>query len=191
MFLVGDVLLTEDILEAPFACDLDMCLGACCVEGTSGAPVTPTETDTFSKFRDQILVILEPEKQRLLMENGGTETDVDGEMVTSCLKNGECVYSVKNENGMLLCGIQQANIQGLQKPVSCHLYPIRESKVGDYIALHYHRWKICGPACDKGKKLGIPLYIFLEEPLIRRFGYEWYLELCEVATQWNNEKKLG
>lgn len=191
MFLIQDVLVTEDVLEAPFACDIQVCKGACCVEGTSGAPITEVEQKWLAENLPSVLPFLEMEKIKEIESEGFFELDQDGDAVTKCLKNGECVFSKRDDQGILVCGIQKAHMAlkiTQPKPISCYLYPIRESKVGDYTAIQYHRWSICNPACEKGRNYNVPLYIFLKEPLILRFGENWYQELNEVAQQWKFQK---
>ena len=109
--------------------------------------------------------------------------DTDNDISTPTIKGKECAYAVYNENQNLECGIEKAYLSGkteFQKPISCHLYPIRELNSNSLLAINYHKWGICSPACELGEKMSVPLYIFLKNPLIRRFGEEWYEALRQT-----------
>ena len=130
--------------------------------------------------------------QQLISEQGISYNDTDGELVTSIVNGEECVFTYYDENGICKCAIDTAYREGriaVQKPISCHLYPIRLTDYADYTAVNYHQWSICRPAVKLGRKEGVPLYRFLREPLIRRFGEEWYNEVCEAATLLEKSKE--
>jgi hypothetical protein len=191
MIQIQDVILSDDILDANFCCDLPKCMGACCVEGDSGAPLTESEYEEIKGILPLIWDELSPAAQELIQKQGIAYVDTDGELVTSIIKGKECVFTCFEETGICKCVIDKAFREGrisVQKPVSCHLYPIRESTVNGLPALNYDRWSICSPAIRAANRNGVKLFQFLEEPLVRRFGKEWYDELCQVAAMWNKMK---
>lgn len=192
MIQIANTLLSDDIFEAQFICDLCKCKGQCCVDGESGAPLTREEHDRIQEILPEIWDDLSPKAQELISKQGISYTDTDGELVTSIINGEECVFTYFDENGICKCAIDTAYREGrttVQKPISCHLYPIRLTKYADYTAVNYHQWSVCRPAVKLGRKEGVSLYRFLREPLIRRFGEEWYREVCEVATLLEKEKK--
>src|SRR5690554_4246377 len=177
MIQVENVILSEELFEEYFACDLLACKGACCVEGDAGAPL---EVDEIKKIQDNLEAIREflPEKGKKTLDRLGVyEKDTEGDLVTTLNDGKECVFTVFREDGTALCGIEAAYRAGkstFKKPISCHLYPIRITKLHDYDALNYHRWQICKPACDCGSKLKVKVFQFAKEPLIKKYGEEWY-----------------
>lgn len=192
MIQIANTLLSDDIFEAQFICDLCKCKGQCCVDGESGAPLTREEHDQIQAILPEIWDDLSPKAQELISEQGISYTDTDGELVTSIVNGEECVFTYYDENGICKCAIDTAYREGriaVQKPISCHLYPIRLTDYADYTAVNYHQWSICRPAVKLGRKEGVPLYRFLREPLIRRFGEEWYNEVCEAATLLEKSKE--
>lgn len=184
---IGDVLLSGDILSECFCCDLAACKGVCCVEGDSGAPLTHNEVGEMERVLDAVWPDLSAAAQHVIDRQGVAYTDADGDLVTSIVDGKDCVYTCYGEDGCCFCAADKAFREGRaawRKPVSCHLYPIREKRLHDgTTALQYHRWEICRPAVRKGKELNLKLYRFLQEPLIERFGAAWYEELCQVAAQ--------
>jgi len=192
MIQIANTLLSDDIFEAQFICDLCKCKGQCCVDGESGAPLTREEHDQIEEILPVIWDDLSPKAQQLISEQGISYNDTDGELVTSIVNGEECVFTYYDENGICKCAIDTAYREGriaVQKPISCHLYPIRLTDYADYTAVNYHQWSICRPAVKLGRKEGVPLYRFLREPLIRRFGEEWYNEVCEAATLLEKSKE--
>ncbi len=192
MIQIANTLLSDDIFEAQFICDLCKCKGQCCVDGESGAPLTREEHDKIEEILPVIWDDLSPKAQQLISEQGISYNDTDGELVTSIVNGEECVFTYYDENGICKCAIDTAYREGriaVQKPISCHLYPIRLTDYADYTAVNYHQWSICRPAVKLGRKEGVPLYRFLREPLIRRFGEEWYNEVCEAATLLKKSKE--
>lgn len=187
-------LISEEIIENEFVCNLTACKGACCIEGEYGAPLDKDELEIISNDLEKIKPYLSRASVKLLDEKGFHEKDPDFDDVTTCLPDGECVFAVY-ENGMHKCGIEKANLEGkteFRKPISCHLYPIRLNKVGNYTALNYNRWHICSPACKLGKEYNVPVYQFLQEALVRKFGQLWYDEMEEIAIEyqnWQNEEE--
>ena len=192
MILLENTIVSEDVLDKHFICNLSACKGACCVEGDFGAPLTEEEISTLSSEIENLKPFLSHEGLAAITQNGFWEHDSDGDLVTTCLPTGECNFSLRDANGTLKCGIEAAYKAGkssLYKPLSCHLYPIRISKVSAYEALNYHKWDICAPACALGKEHRVPVYQFLKEALIRKFGADWYQDLDAIATQYNSNKK--
>jgi hypothetical protein len=183
MILVGDVVLSDDIKENFFVCDLEACKGACCVEGDSGAPLEDEETKILEDIYPLVKDYITAEGRQVIEAQGTWVIDSDGDKVTPTLgANRECAYALYDERGILKCGIEQAYLAGKtswKKPISCHLYPIRVTKYDQYDALNYNRWHICDPACQLGKSLQVPLYTFLKESLVRKYGAAWYAELVE------------
>lgn len=184
MIQIKDTLISEDIFETCFACDLSKCKGMCCVEGDAGAPLTHEEYEAIKDVLPEIWDDLLPKARELIEKQGIAYIDGDGELVTSIIKGRECVFTYFDADGVCRCAIDNAFREGkisVQKPISCHLYPIRLRKYDDFTALNYDRWSVCRPALRLGKKTGIKLYQFLKEPLIRKFGEEWYQEVCQIA----------
>ncbi|HXL00557.1 MAG TPA: DUF3109 family protein [Dysgonamonadaceae bacterium] len=184
MIQIKDTLISEDIFETCFVCDLGKCKGMCCVEGDAGAPLTHEEYEAIKDVLPEIWDDLSPKARELIEKQGIAYIDDDGELVTSIIKGRECVFTYFDADGVCRCAIDNAFREGkisVQKPISCHLYPIRLRKYDDFTALNYDRWSVCRPALRLGKKTGIKLYQFLKEPLIRKFGEEWYQEVCQIA----------
>ena len=183
MILVGNAVLSDDIKENFFVCDLEACKGACCVEGDSGAPLEDDETKILEEIYPFVKDYITEEGRQVIAAQGTWVIDSDGDKVTPTLgANRECAYALYDDRGILKCGIEQAYLAGKtswKKPISCHLYPIRVTKYDQYDALNYNRWHICDPACQLGKSLQVPLYIFLKEALVRKYGEAWYAELLE------------
>lgn len=188
MIIVGNTLVSEDLFDQQFVCDLNACKGACCVEGESGAPLEQDELLRIEENLDAVKPFMRREGIQALEEKGAYVVDDDGEFVTSLVGNhGECVFVTFDENGIAKCALEQAYYAGKttwKKPISCHLYPVRLAQLTEYVAVNYHKWQVCEPACACGKSLQVPVYKFLKEPLQRRFGEEWYAELEAVAQQW-------
>ena len=193
---VGDVLLSSEILTEMFCCDLSVCKGACCVEGDAGAPVTLDEVMEIENVLDLVWSDLSASAQAIVDKQGVAYTDVEGDLVTSIVNGKDCVFTCygdidKPEGGTIssccLCALEKAFRNGKTsfcKPISCALYPIRVKCFNNnQIGLNYNKWDICKCARDKGRELQIPVYRFLKEPLIQRFGKEWYDELCDLASQ--------
>lgn len=184
---IGNVLLSGDILNECFCCDLSACQGVCCIEGDSGAPLTLDEVGEMEGVLDDVWCDLSAAAQSVIDRQGVAYTDRDGDLVTSIVGGKDCVYTCYGADGCCFCAADKAFREGRtswRKPISCALYPIREKHLlNGTVGLQYHRWEICRPAVKKGKELNLKLYQFLKAPLIERFGEEWYNELCEVAAQ--------
>lgn len=166
---IGEVLASSEILTEYFCCDIEACHGACCEEGDAGAPVTLNEVAEIENDLDRIWPQLSASAQAIIDKQGVAYADPEGELVTSICNGRDCAF--RGPQGCLL----------KVRPLSCFLYPIREKQIGDTVCLNYHHWKICRPAVEKGRREGIRVYQFLKEPLIRRFGEEWYKELEDTA----------
>lgn len=181
---IDDVLVSSDIITEHFCCDLDACKGICCVEGDAGAPVTLEEIAGIEDSLDSVWNDMTAQAQAVVDKQGVAYNDCDGELVTSIVGGKNCVFTCY-EHDYCLCALERAHRAGktdFVKPISCALYPIREKRFANgTVALNYHRWDVCQPAVKKGRELGLPIYRFLEGPLTRRFGKEWYDSLCEVA----------
>lgn len=193
MFLIQNTLVSLDVLEKDFCCDLETCRGGCCVEGDAGAPLTEEEELKIREILPVLLPEMTKEAKSVVEQQGIAYNDPSGERVTSIVNDKDCVFARTDHNGWCYCLIEKAFNAGkidFKKPISCHLYPIRLTRVGDLTGVEYHRWDICHCGRVKGKKLHIPLYQFLREPLIRRFGKEWYDELCLTADEWHKQTGL-
>ena len=188
MIIVGQTLVSEDLFDQQFVCDLNACKGACCIEGESGAPIEADELLRIEENLEAVKPFMRSEGLKAIEASGPYVVDEDGEFVTSLVsKHGACVFVTFDEKGIAKCALEQAYNAGAtnwKKPISCHLYPVRLAQLTEYVAVNYHRWQVCEPACACGSALKVPVYRFLKEPLIRRFGEAWYAELEEVATQW-------
>lgn len=191
MISIGDTLISEDILEKQFVCDLSACKGACCVEGDAGAPLEAEEVKILADEYEKVKSFLRPEGIKAIEEQGTHVIDeLDGEPVTPLVNDAECAYVVFDENGTTLCGIEKAWKEGkthFRKPVSCHLYPIRVQKYSSFEAVNYHKWKICAAACTLGESLKVSVYKFTKDALIRKYGSEWYSDLEKAADHFSKD----
>ena len=182
MIQVGEILVSEDVRDKEFVCNLEKCKGACCVEGDYGAPLEEDELDVLKKIYPKIKSYLMPEGVKAIEEQGTYIVDPDGDYSTPTIGGKECAYAVYDEKGWLKCGIEDAYNDGkikFRKPISCHLYPIRIVNKRGFETVTYHKWSICSDACKLGKELQVPIYKFLKDPLIRKYGKEWYQELVQ------------
>lgn len=193
MIEIGRTIISRDIFDVHFICDLLKCKGACCVEGDSGAPLTSEEAKTIERdypsFRDYL-----PGKHKHQIEKQGFSIiDSDGDLVTPLVNDRQCVYSFYDENSILKCAIEKAHFEGkteFRKPVSCHLFPIRITEYKRYDAINYQELNICKPGRECGKAAQLPLYKFLKEPLIRKYGEDWYNEVKAAAEFISNQKDV-
>ena len=183
MIQIGDKIISLDLFENRFLCDLSKCLGFCCVEGESGAPLEDDETTKLEEILSHISPMLSDKALKIIEKKGAWEIDIDGDKVTPIINGRECVYAYYDEQKVCKCVIEKAYIDGLidfRKPLSCHLYPIRVSKYKDFEAINYHKWYVCAPARELGQQLGTPLFRFLKEPIIRKYGEDFFHEMEEV-----------
>ena len=190
MLQIQDALVSLDVVERFFLCDLDKCLGECCIEGDAGAPITEEEYETLKRILPEVWDELLPTAQDVIKENGVGYIDEEGDLVTQIVDGKNCVFSCYGKNGMCYCAIEKLYREGkidFYKPISCHLYPLRLKKYPQFTAVNFHRWKICKCAEVLGRKEGVRVYQFLKEPLIRRFGEAWYAELEETCRLYLEE----
>jgi len=186
MFQLGKSIVSEDIIEKDFVCNLSACKGACCIDGSAGAPVEDSETDILVDIYSEVKPFLRQEGIDAIEEQGAFVKGEDGDWETPLVNGSECAYVTFSDNGTAKCGIEEAYEQGAiawKKPVSCHLYPIRVKEYSELTAVNYHKWHICDPACVLGTELQVPIYKFVKEALIRKFGTDWYEELEQVADE--------
>ncbi len=190
MLQIQDTLVSLDLAERFFCCDIDTCLGECCIEGDAGAPITPEERDEIDRLFPIIKPRLLPSALRRIEEEGTSYVDEEGDLVTQIVEGRNCVFTSYAPGGICQCAIECAHTAGetgsFRKPASCALYPVRLTEYPSFTAVNYHRWDICRPAEKLGKKLGIRLYQFLKGPLTDHFGKEWYDELvmaCEAYLE--------
>lgn len=189
MFQIGNTIVSDDVLEKEFVCNLTACKGQCCIDGDAGAPLDENETAILEDIYPIIKPYLRPEGIDAIENQGTWVIGEDGTFETPLINNKECAYVIF-DGPTALCGIEQAYNEGLvkwKKPISCHLYPIRIKEFSQFSAVNYNRWHICDDACTLGKELEVPVYKFLKEPLIRKFGESWYNELETVATEWQKQ----
>ncbi len=180
MILIGEAVITEDIKDKNFVCNINKCKGACCVEGDLGAPLNLDELPIMEEIYDKVKPYLSEAGIKAIEEQGVYIKDWEDDYSTTTINEKECAYAIYDEKNILKCGIEQAYNDGkisFQKPISCHLYPIRITTYDQYDALNYDRWDICDAACELGNKLGVPLYKFVKDALIRKYGADWYQEL--------------
>lgn len=185
MFQLGKTIVSEEIIENHFVCNLNACKGACCVDGNAGAPLEEQETEILVDIYEDVKPFLGPKGIAAIEEQGAFVKGEDGEWETTLIDNKECAYVVFSENNTAKCGIEEAYNQGAinwKKPVSCHLYPVRVHEYTELTAVNYHKWQICDSACTLGKELRLPIYKFVKEALIRKFGEAWYEELEQTAA---------
>ena len=193
MVQIGDTIVSFDIFTEYFCCDPSHCKGICCVEGDAGAPVALDEVEKLEEALPVIESEMRGEALAVVKEQGVVYNDPDGDLVTSIVNGKDCVFASRDENGGCICLIEKAYREGRtpwRKPISCYLYPVRLRKVGDYTAVNFHKWDVCNSAFIKGRRKGIRAYEFLKEPLIERFGQEWYDELLLVAEELKKQKFL-
>lgn len=180
MLLIDEILISDDLFEVNFTCNLAKCKGACCWEGDYGAPLTPGETEQIRSIIPALMEMLPEENQQVLNEKGPSEYYVEPQVTgTSLMPDASCVYLLKNEEGVGICAIEKLHAQGrsqLIKPISCALYPVRliENEELGFIAMNYDKWDICQPACSLGEKRQMPVFRFVQKAIIRKFGQEFY-----------------
>ena len=188
MFQLGKTIVSEDIIEKDFICNLAACKGACCVDGDAGAPLEKDEANILEEIYSKVKPFLRQEGVTAIEKQGAFITTEEGELETPLIDGADCAYVIFDENDIALCAIEEAYNQGevtWKKPVSCHLYPVRVKDYSEFSAVNYHHWQICDDACTLGKELQVPIYKFVKEALIRKFGEDWYMELEKVAITFN------
>lgn len=189
MMVIGNIVLSEEILEQEFVCNLSKCKGECCIAGDAGAPLKPEEVRIMTKEYPKIKDYLTLEGREAIDKQGVSVFDSeDGDEKTVLIDGGPCAFINYDTQGIAVCGIEKAYLDkktAFRKPISCHLYPIRASQVGEMTALNYEQWDICSDACTLGKEIKVPVYKFLKEPLIRAYGEEFY----QVLEQYSDQKQ--
>lgn len=186
MVQIDDKIVSLDVFEQQFVCDLNACKGACCVEGDSGAPLENEEADLLAQIFEKVKPFMRIEGIREVEQQGFSVIDKDGDLTTPLVNDKECAFVSFDSNGTAKCSIEMAynqEIIGFKKPISCHLFPIRIQKYDDFEAVNYESIKICEPACSCGSKLEVPVYKFLREPLVRLYGKDWYDTLEQAAKE--------
>lgn len=187
MIQINDTLVSLDVIESYFECDLDSCLGECCIEGDAGAPLTLEEADKLNEQLPQLTPLMTPRAQEVARTQGASYIDEEGDLVTNIVDGRDCIFTFYAPGGKCLCLLEKLRREGRKeffKPISCSLYPIRLKNFGGVTAVNYHRWKLCKCAEILGRKNKTRVYEFLKEPLIRRFGEQWYAELDVTAREW-------
>jgi hypothetical protein len=188
---IDDTIISFDVLDEQFVCDLASCKGACCVEGDAGAPLTETEIGKLEELLPLIMDDLPEVSREVISRQGVFYIDEDNEPVTSIVDGRECVFAY-TDKGVWKCAVEKAYREGKTdfiKPLSCHLYPVRVKQYDSFRAVNYQRWKICECAVANGTRLKVPVYRFLKEPLIRAFGKEWYQQLDIAAKELKQSDK--
>jgi hypothetical protein len=192
MVEIFDTVVTFELFEQMFCCHLAQCKGICCVVGDAGAPLHNSEEQKIKQILPKILKYLPKKSIDIIESNGVAYNDMQGERVTMLVNNNECVFAYF-ENGIARCALERAYNECLTdfpKPISCHLYPVRVEKFANFTAVNFHRWEICNCAEIYGKTIKLPAYKFLKNPLIRRFGKEWYAELGNAAKAYYEHFKF-
>jgi hypothetical protein len=191
MLQIDDTIISLDLLDEKFVCDLNSCKGICCIEGDDGAPLEAEEVGIIEELLPIIWNDLTEVSKQVIRKQGISYIDDDGEPVTSIVNGAECVFTYTDSEGICKCAIEKAYREGktdFYKPISCHLYPVRLQKYEEYTAVNYHRWSVCNCARKLGGKLQVPVYQFLKEPLIRKFGIEWFEQLEIADTELKTHK---
>lgn len=188
MFQLGKTIVSEEIIEKDFVCNLSACKGACCIDGDAGAPLELAETKIMQEIYPKVKPFLRQVGIDAIEAQGTFIINDYGEFETPLIDDADCAYVIFDDKGTSLCALEEAYNQGAtdwKKPVSCHLYPIRVKEYSEFSAINYERWDICDPACLLGKELQVPIYKFVKEALIRKFGEDWYMELEKVAKDFH------
>ena len=191
MLQIDDTVISLELLDEHFVCDLGSCKGICCIEGDDGAPLEDAEVKIIEDLLPVIWDDLTEISKEVIRKQGVSYIDDEGEPVTSIVNGAECVFTYTDETGVCKCAIEKAYRAGktdFYKPISCHLYPVRLQKYNEFTAVNYHRWNVCNCARTLGGKSGTPIYRFLREPLIRRFGAAWYEQLEIADAELKNRK---
>ncbi|NVJ89435.1 MAG: DUF3109 family protein [Flavobacteriaceae bacterium] len=186
MFQLGKTIVSEEVLEKDFVCNLSACKGACCIDGDAGAPLEKEEAKILEEIYPKVKPFLRKEGIKVIEEQGVWTTSDWDELETPLIDGADCAYVIYDKNNIALCAIEEAYNKGIinwKKPVSCHLYPVRVKDYNEFAAVNYHKWEICDDACSLGKELQVPIYKFVKDALIRKFGEDWYQELEKIAEK--------
>ncbi len=187
MFQLGKTIVSEEIIENDFVCNLNTCKGACCIDGDAGAPLDKKELIILEEIYPRIKPYLRKEGIEAIEEQGLYTTNEDGEHETPLIDGADCAFVIFDDQKIALCAIEEAYNQGdvtFKKPLSCHLYPIRVQDYSSFAAINYHKWQVCDDACVLGKELQVPVYKFLKQALIRKFGEDWFTKLEQLAEKY-------
>lgn len=185
MIQIGKAIVSEEIIDEEFVCNLSKCKGACCVDGDAGAPLNKDELQILENIYPKIKHLLLSKGVEAIEEQGLYTINTKGDIETTLIDNKDCAYVIFDDKNIAKCGIEEAYNQGIidwKKPISCHLYPVRVLEFSTFSTVNYHHWKICDDACVLGKELKIPVYKFVKEALIRKFGEKWYAELENTVS---------
>lgn len=185
MIIIDKTLLSDELYTECFVCDLTVCHGGCCVHGDAGAPLEKRETVILNDILSRVKPYMRKEGIESVDKLGAFVQDEDNEYTTPLVKGVECAYVFFDGDDIAKCAIEKAFEErkiDFRKPVSCHLYPVRITEHTSYDAVNYHRWPICDCARKKGKKLEVPIYKFVKDALIRKYGENWYAELDEYVN---------
>lgn len=192
MIAIDHVLLSDEVIEEQFVCDLNACKGGCCVDGDCGAPLTEEETHIVADIYPKIKQFLLPEYIAEVERQGTHVMDDEYGYVTPTINGGICVYAYTDDLGIVKCAMEKAWKDGLidfPKPISCHLYPIRIKESSGYEVVNYEpRKTLCKPACKQGRKLKVPVYRFLRNSIVRKYGEEFYETLDTIAHKFYARK---
>ena len=192
MFQLGKTIVSEDVIEKDFVCNLSACKGECCVAGDAGAPLEESELQILKDIYKDVKPFLREEGIKAIEEQGVYTTNDYGEHETTLIDGADCAYVIFDDKNTALCGIEEAYNSGLiswKKPVSSHLYPIRVREYSEFSGVNYDKWEICDDACSLGQELQVPVYKFVKQALVRKFGEDWYAELEKVADGLKNKSK--
>ncbi|OCK43516.1 hypothetical protein BA195_02100 [Tenacibaculum soleae] len=192
MFQLGKTIVSEDLIDKDFVCNLSACKGACCIDGDAGAPLNKEETIILEDIYPKIKPFLRKEGIETIEKQGTWITSDFGELETPLINDADCAYVIFDDKNTALCAIEEAYNQGIvdwKKPVSCHLYPVRVKDYSEFSAVNYDKWEICDDACSLGKELQVPVYKFVKQALVRKFGQNWYDELELIAEKRKEESK--
>jgi hypothetical protein len=193
LIAIDNILVSDDVIQNQFVCDLSKCKGGCCEDGDAGAPLTEDETDILNEVYERVVPYLSAEGIREIEKTGRYQYDKNFGWVTPTIEGKLCAYGTKDKNGIIKCGIEQAYLDGKiewKKPISCHLYPIKTKRTREHELVNYEpRETLCNPGCSLGKKLKIPVYVFLKEALIRKYGQVFYETLEQIAQEYYADRK--
>lgn len=191
MIIIDDTLISDELYTEYFVCDLPVCHGGCCVHGDAGAPLEKEETAILEKIFESVKPYMRQEGIKAVEKSGTHVEDQECEFTTPLVQGRECAYVFFDEHNIAKCAIEKAWEEkkvDFKKPVSCHLYPVRIENYSSYDAVNYHRWPICECARKNGKKHKVPIYVFIKDALIRKYGKEWFTQLDEYIKYTSSDK---
>lgn len=186
MIQLGKTIVSSDLLDKEFVCNLGACKGECCIAGEAGAPLTEQEIEILDQIFPKVAPHLRPEGREAIESQGKSIKTQNGDLETPLVDGKECAYVTFKEGGIASCGIEDAYNAGdvdFRKPISCHLYPVRVTDYSEFAAVNYHKWPICDTACNLGEQLKVPVYKFVKDALIRKFGQDWFDGLDQIAKK--------